>query len=489
VTNRPADGVRAAKNAALLSTIRFVAPVLSVLLMLVLSRVVGTEGLGRYALAYGFLAFLNTVAPLGLNAIITREGSRTPEKLQALIGNATTIGFFGSLGLLIGNWAIVSALGYDPDTERAVLLLSAAIVPTTLSSLFEAGLLSRERVGAIGYSIAVEYVVKVGGGVIVLLAGQGLDSVLLLAVVGKWVGCAVSGSLLWRLGVSVKFLFERKSLRWLLALSPTFLLTCVFATLYWRIDVFMLSKLGTLHELGLYGASWRVLEYTMVVSSSICLAMYPQLAAHGRGNAAHAKRMGRAVARYLFAFSMPIAVISTTSGDWILGLVFGSEFRDAGTMLSILMWTLVPYGVIRFNAYILIANDRQRIDLVINGCMCAVNILLNLWLIPRLGGVGAAVATLVSVVTYGALQSGYMRYQMPEYLPGLTIPLSVLAGSAIVAVWTSSLSTIAPVLALVTSPFLYVACLVGGQFFTRQEAELLRLDRYLPNFIWRRGAS
>jgi O-antigen/teichoic acid export membrane protein len=121
--------------------------------------------------------------------------------------------------------------------------------------------------------------------------------------------------------------------------------------------------------------------------------------------------------------------------------------------------------------------------------MCAVNILLNLWLIPRFGGVGAAVATLVSVVTYGALQSGYLLWRMPEYLPGLPIPLPVLAGSAVVAAWTSSLSSVAPVLALATAPFLYVACLLGGQFFTRQEAELLGLDRYLPNVIWRRGAS
>jgi O-antigen/teichoic acid export membrane protein len=481
--------VRAAKNAALLSAIRFLAPVLSVALMLVLSRIVGTDGLGRYALAYGFLAFLNTVAPLGLNAIITREGSRTPERLQALIGNATTIGFLGSIALLVVNWAVVLALGYDSDTERAVLLLSVAILPTTLCTLFEAGLLSRERVSAIGYSIAVEYVVKVGGGVIALLAGGGLDAVLLLAVIGKWFGCVVSGIALWRLGVSVKLLFEWKSLRWLLALSPTFFLTSIFVTLYWRIDVFMLSKLGSLHELGLYGASWRVLEYTMVVSSSICLAMYPQLAAHGRGNAEQARRMGRAVARYLFAFSMPIAIVSTTLGDWILGLVFGSDFRDAGTMLMVLMWTLVPYGIIRFNAYILIANDRQRIDLILNGCMCAVNIVLNLWLIPRFGGVGAAVATLVSVFTYGICQSGYILWRMPDYLPGIPLPLSVLAGSAIVAIWTNSLSSISPMIALATSPFLYVACLLGGQFFTRQEAELLRIDRYLPNAIWKRGAS
>jgi O-antigen/teichoic acid export membrane protein len=155
----------------------------------------------------------------------------------------------------------------------------------------------------------------------------------------------------------------------------------------------------------------------------------------------------------------------------------------------VLMWTLVPYGIIRFNAYILIANDRQGIDLVLNGCMCAVNIVLNLWLIPRFGGVGAAVATLVSVVTYGICQSGYMLWRMPDYLPGIPLPLSVLAGSTVVAIWTSSLSSVSPIVALGTSPFLYVACLLGGQFFSREEAELLRIDRYLPNAIWRRGAS
>src|SRR5260370_36880555 len=84
--------VRLAKNTAALVVLRVVKPLFSVAVVLVASRLLGSEGLGRYTLAFTFLYFFNEVAPLGLYALITREGARDRARLRALLADAGPLG-------------------------------------------------------------------------------------------------------------------------------------------------------------------------------------------------------------------------------------------------------------------------------------------------------------------------------------------------------------------------------------------------------------
>ena len=70
------SNLRVAKNTLVLVALRVLMPAFAVGLVLTLSRYLGVEGLGRYTLAFSFLYLFNAVAPLGLGAIITRDGAR-----------------------------------------------------------------------------------------------------------------------------------------------------------------------------------------------------------------------------------------------------------------------------------------------------------------------------------------------------------------------------------------------------------------------------
>ena len=56
------------RNAAVLTLLRIASPAIAMIVVLGVSRVLGSEGLGRYTLASTYLAFVTTVTPLGLNA-------------------------------------------------------------------------------------------------------------------------------------------------------------------------------------------------------------------------------------------------------------------------------------------------------------------------------------------------------------------------------------------------------------------------------------
>ena len=471
------SGKRVVRNTAVLVILRFVVPAMSLPVVLLLSRRLGSEALGRYTLAYTWLYFFNTVAPLGLYSIVTRDGARDRRRLGPLLSNATTLGALAALASTIAMAVCAFRFGYDQATARAIALLAMALLPWTVGSLLEGGFVALERMDHLAWTALAESVVKVGLGVAALLSGLGVEAVLLGAVVARVLACGVALALLRSVGVRVGPAFDRATHRALLRVAPTFLLVGIFATLYWRIDVFMLSKMRPVEDVGYYGAAWRLLELAMVVPQSLCLSLYPQLVAAVHEDRARVARLGALASRYLLALALPAAVLFTVLGRPILRLFYGSGFDPAVPSLVVLMWTLVPYGIVRYHAYLLVGADHQRVDLWMNVLMTGVNVVLNLVLIPTMGPVGAAIATLVSVLVYAASQIAFLSARRP----GTAAPLGLAARPVIAALVAGAIAWVLRDAPVVLSASLagasYAGILLATGFVGANEMESLGLGR------------
>ncbi len=472
-----AAGKRVAKNTVILILLRVGVPLLSVLLMLVLARKLGVEGIGRYALAYSLLELFNTIGPLGLYAVITREGSRNRPVLEKMLANSITLGSIASVLLILIMIVSGKILGYDAQTQQILVILSLAILPCTIGNFLEGASVAIEKMNFIAYSTMLEYVLKVGIGVSLLFMGYGLEAVMIVAVAGRISAVILNAVLLRSENIRVKFSFDLKMIRKLLKLCPAFLFIGIFATLYWRIDILMLSRMRPLEDVGLYGAAYRLFNFALLVPASMSLALYPQMTRLMRQDQGQLVKLGRIAIRYLFALTLPIAVGLTFIGKDALILLFGTEFQSAAITVSVLVWALVPYGVVRYNAYLLFAADRQNIDLIINIIMALLNILMNLVLIPRYGYLGAAVATFCSIVIYSVFQGFYIRNYLPEIVPKLSVPAPVVFASIVLAFVLWAGMKLSVFFAVCIAPFFYILILVRTGFFSKSEIMFLKLDK------------
>src|SRR5262245_34776461 len=190
---------RIAKNTTVLILLRVVTPLLSLALVAAVSRFLGADGLGRYSLAFTFLLFFNTIAPLGLHALITREGARDGVALDTILANAIVLGTVGSIASMLLMMAVGGMLGYDAATRSAMALLSLALLPSALGAYFDAAFAALERMECIALTTLADNAFKIGLGLTVLLLGYGLDAVILAAVVARFLACVVSAALLRRL--------------------------------------------------------------------------------------------------------------------------------------------------------------------------------------------------------------------------------------------------------------------------------------------------
>lgn len=481
-------GRRVFRNTAVLVVLRVVVPALSLPVVLLLSRRLGSEALGRYTLAYTWLYFFNTVAPLGLYSVVTRDGARDRRRLGPLLGNASTLGAIAAAVSTVAMAACAFRFGYDDATARSIAILAFALVPWTVGSLLEGGFVATERMDHLACTALAESVLKVGLGLAAIVAGLGVEAVLGSAIVARIASVIVALVLLRGEGVSVVPSLDRDVQRSMLRVAPTFLLVGIFATLYWRIDVFMLSKMRPVEDVGYYGAAWRLLELAMVVPQSLCLSLYPQLVAALREDRARVARIGALASRWLLAVALPAAVVCTVLARPILRLFYGAGFDPAVPSLVVLMWTLVPYGIVRYHAYLLVGADHQRVDLWMNVAMTAVNVLLNLFLIPAMGPAGAAVATLVSVLVYAVSQAAFLARR----LPGTAAPVGLAAWPVVASAAAGVLAWLlrdAPVaLSATLAGATYVAILVAGGFVGADELDSLGLGS-LAGLVRRTGRA
>ena len=147
-SNRAAmtSNLKVAKNTIVLVALRVLMPALAVGLVLMLSRYLGAEGLGRYTLAFSFLYLFNAVAPLGLGAIITRDGARDHAKLETILSNSMTLGTMAAV-VMMGIMAGVAYLfDYDRGTRDAIVILSLALLPYTIGMFQDSAFITLERI-------------------------------------------------------------------------------------------------------------------------------------------------------------------------------------------------------------------------------------------------------------------------------------------------------------------------------------------------------
>jgi O-antigen/teichoic acid export membrane protein len=474
---RQAAGHRVARNTLVLIVLRLVVPLLSLALVFTLSRVLGAEGLGRYTLVFSFLALLGGLGPLGLPTVVTRDGTADRSMLNALLRNSMTLGAVASLSLTLLMMASGPLFAYDAETRSGLMILSLAIFPYTFGMLLDGAIVALERMQYMAAATLAEYLFKVVIAVIFLMMGFGLNAVLVTAVVGRVVGCLVSAHLLRRAGVRAGWSFDPEVIRKLLHLAPTFLFTMIFATLYWRIDILMLSKLASVEDLGYYGAAYRLFELAAVFPQSLCLSLYPQIVAAVQADRKHLRDLGRSALRYLLVVTLPAAVVLTALSGEVLGLLYGSKFDAAATTLSVLIWTILPFSLVRYHAYVLVAANRQNVDLTLNVIMSLVNVAFNFLLIPRYSYLGAACATFASVCLLALLQYGYVRRYLPGHAATVSLPLIVVVATALAGTCAWLLQGSNVLIPIFLAPVLYVAILFFGGFFTTSELKFLRIYR------------
>ena len=464
-------GVRVMQNTVVVFISRWIGLLMAGAASVLMTRALGPERLGEYAAIYSYLALFGMLSSFGIGPILTREAAQNREEAGSIMFTAMCLatGFTVATGCL--------ALAISPlvhlNRELFPLLMIAAVeifllVPVSLSSvIFQ---VDQQQWYSSGFSIIRQAIFLA-----IVVVAYLLGAPLLYVILGRLVAAAFEAGLnFWK---AQKFLGPRRKF-----LSPVakrlihggFVVSVVtIATiLYLRIDQVMLHAMAGDFVLGHYAAAVRVSELFEALPAAFGSALFPLLCI-SLADAPRFRRHMDVGFRYMILAGAALSVACCLGARPIMHLYGGAKYSDSAPLLAVLIWSEIPIFFASTFANGLMAASLQKLVLWPTVAGAAVNIALNLYLIPRWGALGASWSTVIAYWFCWTIVFIPLRPSREMFIIGLRL----LAPITALALAVTGLSFLIPGndwfrFGIGTVSFALLACVFG--FARKQDLEFLR---------------
>jgi O-antigen/teichoic acid export membrane protein len=177
----------------------------------------------------------------------------------------------------------------------------------------------------------------------------------------------------------------------------------ILVTLYVKLDQILVLEFAGSREAGLYGAAYRVLEQVQFIPAAVMTTLFPLIASAYPVDLDRVRALLQRTAEYLAAASLPILVFTIVAAHQIVLFLFGRHLLAASPALPVLMAAFVSISFGYIVGSMVVILELQRRFLGYAAVALAVNVVLNVILIPRYGFLAAAWVTLLTEVTVMSL--------------------------------------------------------------------------------------
>ena len=352
----------------------------------------------------------------GLNKVIIREGSKNIPSMYIFLEK--TIGIRNLLSAIAIAICIISVLftKYSLQIKIYIIIFSTQLAWTGWKGFFGTIYQATEKMQYTSIFGIANRALFVLLAIFFLHYGYGVLTLLLISLLVNY------------LILLVNFRFSRKFIRfnffqkiqfdtYLLKPALLFSLISFIGFLTSRVDLLMISFLGTSNNVGTYGVAYKSAYLGEMLKNIAATAFFPVFVKRF-----HRRQVkGTLLLRYSLLFGAIIFILTLILSFFIVRIIislFGSDYRNSGEILRVLIfylafiWITLPFTTAAQ------ATQNERYILIAGLIMAILNIVLNYILFLKYGLIGIAYSTLVVFSIGSLLLSGsiYILMKKQGYL-------------------------------------------------------------------------
>jgi len=390
-----------------------------------LARILGAEGYGIYAYAFAFVMLLSMPAQAGLPTLVIRETARgmaegKPELVQGIWRWATKVAVFISLSLLFVIGLLFLLLkGKKFGVKEWTFFWAFLFIPfMCLSNLRGAALRGLHKV-VIGQlpeffiRPALFFTFLCIAGIFLhqkLTPPQAMAlnvfSAVLAFMIGAW--------LLWRnTPLSIyKAIPVYNGKKWFRSLIPFTFIASMFL-INNQTDIVMLGILKPLDQVGVYRVATRLALFASFGLQAVNMVVAPRFASlYAKKEMDKLQCLVTKSAQVVLIFNLLVTSFFIIFGRAFLNMIFGKEFTSAYVPLLILLIGQLVNSAAGSVGFLLNMTGHEKDTAQGVALAAAINIILNLILVPPLGPKGAAMATAISMITWNIILWWFVRKRL-----------------------------------------------------------------------------
>ncbi|MDP4010244.1 MAG: flippase [Candidatus Spechtbacteria bacterium] len=398
-----------------------------------IARSLGARGFGEYATIVAYLSTFQILADLGLYSLLTREISQNPENEKGIVGSFLTLRLFVAAFFLFIASILVFVFPYSIEVKMGVVFAASGFLFLSLSQIFLGVFQKYLQVYKAAISEVAGRMVQLG---IVWLFFSTNGTLF------SYVGALVAGSftifalnlffarrlVAFRLGISLN--------QWSGILKKTYpiAVSLLFTLLYFKADTILLSVLKSPEDVGLYNASYKVLETLIFFPAAFAGLMLPVISRYAKENREKLSELLSALSDIMTIFAIPIVVGGVLLSATFVYIIGGAEFLAATPVMMVLFLAIgiIFYGTIWGNS--VIALDLQKKAMKIYFAGFIFNFIANLFFIPAYSYMGAAWTTVATELIVTAWLFWTVRCEVRF---GISVPaiLKAALGAALMGIF------------------------------------------------------
>lgn len=375
-----------------------------VLTGILVARALGPSGQGSVAYILLVFSILGSFGHFGITSAVSYYQKKSGFERSAIYStNINTLAFFAII-LGIGSIFIYSSGAFLSDYSWGYIAGGIALmVATIFTSHHQAWLVGDEKI-----------IVNNNIGLIVFFLKS--FAILILWLMGllnpaSFFTLSVVAMVLWfsiiqtKMGENYLPIVATRILKAEFSYGLIAWLSSLFAFLHYRVDQIMIKEILGAAPLGIYTVAVTIAELLFLLPLSINSALTGKLLnleedSGGRELIAQTMKLSF----YLCAFLAMVGVFSS----FLIPLVYGVAYQNAVSVTLILLPGVLFASIPKVVSTWFFTSGRPQIHLYITFITLALNVSLNLIFIPLWGIKGAAFASSLSYLVYGAYYTGKM---------------------------------------------------------------------------------
>lgn len=383
------------KNASWIIVCRIVQSIIALVIGMISARYLGPSNFGILNYASSVVAFVVPLAQLGLRNVLVEEIISHPEREGKTLGTSLAMSMISSVLCMIGCAAFVFvANAGEWDTLIVCVLYSISLVFQTTEMVqywYQAKLLSKYTsiTSLVAYTLVALYKV------FLLVTEKSIYWFAISYALDFFIISTVLIILYYKLG-NQKLSFSFSLGKQLFTRSRYYIVSSMMVTIFSQTDKIMIKMMLGNAENGYYSTAIACAGMTGFVFAAMIDSLRPVIFGSKKVNQKQFEKNMSLLYSIIIYMGLVQSVVLTIFAKPIVTILYGEAYMAAVPLLQIITWysAFAYMGSVR-NIWML-AEEKQKYLWIINLSGAILNVVGNFILIPLIGTVGAAIASVAT---------------------------------------------------------------------------------------------
>lgn len=371
----------------------------------ILTKGIGAQLYGTYSLVQTTISLISPIAALGFSTALVRflAGEKDKSKIRDSFFSPYCVmivsGIVFSLLLFLSSEQLAKLIFGDINLAIYIKLASAVVLLNPIGGLSLAFFRAFRRIELYTVLSLAKSACQVGLIILAILLGFQLIGVIIAIILTAIIFDLVTLFIVVKqIGIQrPRFANMKSYLKFGVPLTPNLAIAWIMSSS----DRYMISYFMGVTATGIYSAAYGLAIYASFILAPLQTVLFPTVTkSYTENNLEETRNYLKYSFKYFMMVAIPSAFGLSILAKPILQILTTPEFISGNIIIPFVALGAILYSIFQISVNIIYLINRTKLIVRLLSASAALNIALNLVLIPRIGIMGAAVATLIA---YGVL--------------------------------------------------------------------------------------